>query len=182
MSFRTAVELDSLVIEICPLGGPVRAVPAETLSEIMVGWYPPTVRTKTGEYIFIEAVKAAQLADLGTRFNVPFVRRHDVWSDILEPFLDTQMSAQDQVRSFERLEKSGLTRAQVEAIRAQHTAGMLGLTALTWEWFHYGMCDLFEVTKAKYRSQFVKDVYGIADKGSTTPVGVNEFLRLHSKP
>lgn len=150
-------------------------IPAESLTEICVGWAPPAVRTREGEFLFIEAPHAAQLAAFGERNGVPFVRREDVWSLILEPFLDTEFGADARERTLARLGACGVPRDEVASIRERVEWRMLALTAVTWEWVYYGLYDVLTVMRS---TDFYAYAMRIADRGPVRPSTSAELLRL----
>lgn len=82
--------------------------------------------------------------------EIAFTERYDVWGDLLDPFLDTEFSSDVQEANRQRLKERGrLTDAEIDAIRANVEKKMLMLTGLTWEWQHYGLCDVLEAMKPK---------------------------------
>ncbi|HEX5752360.1 MAG TPA: hypothetical protein VFZ09_39510 [Archangium sp.] len=49
-----------------PRGARPARVPAEALGEVCVGWFPPAVRTREGEYLFVPAEQAGELVDFAS--------------------------------------------------------------------------------------------------------------------
>ena len=107
--WRTRFEPGALVLEGYPFprGGRPARIPTEALSEVCVGWFPPAVRTREGEYLFVPAEQARELADFASQHVIPFVRRNDVWSVILEEFLDTEFSPELQEGTLRYLRATG---------------------------------------------------------------------------
>jgi hypothetical protein len=181
VSFKTSIEIDGLLVEECLLKGPARPVPVKSMGEIICNWFPPTVRTTSGEYVFVSAEHVRALCDLGQQFGIPFVERVDVWSFLLEPFLDTQTSAADIALFNQRLKENGITEKEAKSIRNRVETEMKQLTNLTWEWFHYGMMDVLEATEATYQSPWSQFVFSIADRANTKPSSAAQVLRLFNK-
>jgi len=98
-------------------------------------------------------VSRMELASLNTfcrEHRLPFAKRYDVWADLLDPFLDTELSTEDQAASRQRLKERGsLTDAEIDAIRAQVDKRMMWMTVATWEWQHYGLYDVLCAMKPK---------------------------------
>lgn len=166
-----------------PRGGRSARIPAEALSEVCVGWFPPAVRTLEGEYLFVPAEQARELADFASQYGIPFVRRNDVWSFILEEFLDTEFPPELQEGTLRYLESNGVSRAETQAMRDLVGKRMLALTTMTWEWQHYGLYDVlsamrpFTFTTGWSFSRFYAESMRLADRGSARPETREEFLR-----
>ncbi|MCY1075326.1 hypothetical protein [Archangium lansingense] len=169
-----------------PRGSRPSRIPAEALSEVCVGWFPPAVRTREGEYLFVPAAQAQELADFASRHGIPFVRRNDVWSFILEEFLDTEFSPELQEGALRYLESNGVSRAETQAMRERVGKRMLALTTLTWEWQHYGLYDVLSamrpftfITGGSF-SRFYEESMRLADRGGVLPTTREEFSRCFS--
>lgn len=178
-------EPGALVLEAYPFprGGRPSRIPAESLGELCVGWWPPAVRTREGEYLFVPAVQARELADFASRNGIPFADRADLWSFILEEFLDTEFSPESQEGTLRYLESNGVSRAETQAMRELVGKRMLALTAMTWEWMHYGLYDVlvamkpFTFTTGWPFSRFYEESMRLADRGGVQPATREDFLR-----
>ena len=102
---------------------------------------PPQLRLRDGRTVFISAVDREALRSALDMAAIPVRRRPDVWSDLLEPFLDTDYGVM-RATVEKRLLASGLDRLEVQAIRQQVQSRMRALTALTFEWEYFGQADL----------------------------------------
>lgn len=107
--------------------------------------FPPQLRLRDGRTVFVSRTQHEELAAGLAAAKVAVVRRPDVWSSLLEPFLDTdyevhRLSCEASLRSF------GFTDAEIARIRRRARRRMQALTALTWEWGSYGQYDLLEAT------------------------------------
>jgi hypothetical protein len=175
--WRTRFEPGALVLECYPFprGSRPARVPSEALGEVCVGWLPPAVRTREGEYLFVPAEQAGELADFASRHGIPFVRRNDVWSFILEEFLDTEFPPELQEGTLRFLESNGVSRAETQAMRALVGKRMLTLTAMSWEWQHYGLYDVlsamrpFTFTTGWSFSRFYEESMRLAERGAVLP-------------
>jgi hypothetical protein len=175
--WRTRFEPGALVLEGYPFprGGRPARIPAESLGEVCVGWLPPAVRTREGEYLFVPAEQAEELADFASRHGIPFVRREDVWSFILEEFLDTEFSPELQEGTLRVLESTGVSRAETQAMRALVGKRMLARTWASWEWQHYGLYDVlsamrpFTFTTGWSFSRFYAESMRLAERGGVQP-------------
>src|SRR5205814_6744913 len=73
----------------------------------------------------------------------PIVRRLDVWSLLLEPFLDTSFDEADQARTAAVLARAGITPAACAALREEVGPAMIAYNfdSMLWDWAHLGLCD-----------------------------------------
>jgi hypothetical protein len=171
-----------------PRGGRPARIPVEALGEVCVGWFPPTVRTREGEYLFIPAAQARELADFASRHGLPFVRRDDLWSFILEEFLDTEFPPDLQEGTLRYLESRGVSRAETQAMRERVGKRMLALTSVTWEWQHYGLYDVLSVmrpftfTTGGSFARFYEEAMRLAERGGALPATREDFLRCFPDP
>jgi hypothetical protein len=113
-----------------PRGERPSRLASKEIGEVCVGWFPPTVRTREGEYLFIPAEQARELADFASQHGIPFVRRNDLWSFILEEFLDTEFPPGSQEATLRYLERNGVSRAETRAMRRLVGKRMLVIRAL----------------------------------------------------
>lgn len=187
--WHTLFEPGALVLQAYPFprGERPSRIPAESLSAVCVGWFPPAVRTHEGEYLFVSAAQARELADFASQHGIPFQRRADVWSFILEEFLDTEFSPESQEGTLRYLESQGITREETRAMRERVGARMLSLTAMTWEWAHYGLYDVLDVMRPFPLfpggfARFYEEAMRLADRGGTEPATREDFLRCFPPP
>jgi predicted metal-dependent HD superfamily phosphohydrolase len=117
-------------------------VAPDEITEVCLSRFPPEVHLKSGRIGFVTKASEPSLAQFALRHGVPAVVRTDVWSCLLEPFLDTEMSSSHAARIATQLRSSGFSPKEVHAIRRFVGPAMLALTAETWEWMHYGLMDL----------------------------------------
>lgn len=126
-----------------------RQIAAADIVEI-IDWYPPAIRTKGDELILVSRDQLDELTSFCERHNIEFVRRYDAWSDLLEPFLDTEITFSARKRILQRLTEAGFSKAEIRAIRKKISRRMWQWTYATWEWQHYGLLDLLEATKPRW--------------------------------
>ncbi|WP_309897637.1 hypothetical protein [Archangium sp.] len=171
-----------------PRGARPSRLPAEALEEVCVGWFPPAVRTREGEFLFVSAEQARELAGFASQHGIPFVRRAELWSFILEDFLDTESSPELREGALRYLEHHGVSRAETQAMRELVGRRMLMLTAVTWEWQHYGLYDVlgamkpFTFTTGWSFERFYAEAMRLAARGGTQPATEEDFLRCFPSP
>jgi hypothetical protein len=105
---------------------------------------PPEIRLESGETLFISATQRHALEEAIAQHGLEVVRRTDVWALLLEPYLDTEFSPEDQERTMELLESAGVSREEVESIRRRVGFRVRCYNAVQWDWTHLGLYDLLE--------------------------------------
>jgi hypothetical protein len=112
---------------------------------------PPEVRLER-EILFVGASRAAELRVFAQQHKIPLVMRADVWSWILEPFLDTELEDGYAERLLQRLESHGIDRALCAKLRTKVERAMIeyNFGTMLWEWVHLGLFDLLLAKKSMY--------------------------------
>lgn len=113
---------------------------------------PPEIRTESGETLFVSATQRQDLDQFCQASQVPIRKRPDVWGDLLEPFLDTQLTARQQAATLSRLHEAGLTDAEIDEIRAKVGPLMRAYNACHWDWHHLGLADLLDAATSDWLS------------------------------
>lgn len=103
---------------------------------------PPELRTRSGETVFLRAGRGAELERFRARNGIPLRRRPDVWCDLLEPFLDTWFTPEEEAATLDRLDRAGLGPAEVAGIRERVAPLMRAYNHMLWEWQGLGLGDL----------------------------------------
>ncbi|MGK3208019.1 hypothetical protein [Amycolatopsis sp. MEPSY49] len=105
---------------------------------------PPEIRTTRGETLFVPHDRRAGLEEFCRRHGIAVVRRRDVWADLLEPFLDTEVGAEAERATDERLQRAGIPRSEVTRIRERLTPLMTAYNfdSMLWEWAYLGLFHL----------------------------------------
>ena len=123
------------------LGGEVAA---SQVAELRLSRWPPEVVLHDGRVGFVSASRRRDLELFGRLNHVPVVDRADVWSWIAEEFLDTEFDEATKEGTLDALAANGVPRVEAAVIRRFIRIPMLALTAITWEWMHYGMWDVLQ--------------------------------------
>ena len=160
-----------------------RTVLAKTVSDLVVGWAPPCFRTHDGEYLFVPADQLEALACWGEDNQVAFKSRVDVWSMILDPFLDTELDEAYLSRSRRTLAANGISEEEVSEMRRLVGTRMRLLTYQTWEWAYFGLFDVLEqmlpltFTTGWAFDRFYDHALELADRGNATIATADEMRR-----
>lgn len=106
---------------------------------------PPEIRI-AGEILFIPATSKEELREFITKHSIHVVKRIDIWDLLLDPFLDTEFTPEDQERTLRTLEGNGVSRNESEEIREFVADAMeaYNFSSMLWEWVHLGLFDVLE--------------------------------------
>jgi hypothetical protein len=128
-----------------------KTLAAEEIVNIDLKGIPPTIRTGN-ELIFVPATMGNELAAFAAANQLPVVDRKDLWSWLLEPFLDTEYTWEIHERLNGQLAAYGLTEENVQAIRDEVQVQMLkyNYDTMLWDWVHLGALDALSAMRPKY--------------------------------
>jgi len=117
-------------------------------------FWPDVARTINGELIFIgyrqeEVGEHKKLPKFFCENNIK-VREDvvDIWSFILEPFLDTEHSDEWIEKSYKILEKCGISRLECNSIREEVSDRMIAYNfqSYLWEWMELNLYDVLKAS------------------------------------
>ncbi|WP_344265000.1 hypothetical protein [Actinomadura napierensis] len=110
----------------------------------------PEIRTARGETLFLPHDQKADLEAFCHRHGIAGVSRPDTWGDLLEPFLDTRIDADQERATIDRLHGAGFAQEAITGIRRRLAPIMLAYNfgAMVWEWIHLGLFDLLTAANA----------------------------------
>jgi hypothetical protein len=117
-----SIESDGLRFSRGVLGRPVR-VAASQVQEVCSGWFPPALRLRDGNDEFVSMRHLRELVAWAGLREIPPVARTDVWSLILEPFLDTEFSEPVQRATQRQLKATRCTRRTPHATTTSRATG-----------------------------------------------------------
>ena len=135
----------------CPFPGssvyPKGNVPHCSIRDVDPDAKPPEIRTLDGETLFVPAAQRADFLQVikDQSFNV--VKRPDIWCLILEPFLDTEFSAEQSEQTLRQLEEFGMSRDEVSQTRIEVKAAMLSYNSPLGDWLHLGLYDVLHAMR-----------------------------------
>ena len=150
---RTRVELNGAALQFLDYAFepssvfPSGKIAAGEIAEVNLGG-SSEVRLRSGEILFVGSAHKERLVTFVNQHDVVVRHRHSVWSDLLDPFLDTWHEQEIIERQFERLAGLGLDRESVTRWRREVAPAMMGLNfgARVWEW---GSLDLHHALVAQ---------------------------------
>lgn len=127
--------------------------------------WPPTIRV-ANDLIFITAEKKEELKVFAERNRIKLVNRPDIWSWILEPFLDTEFTEEDSKRINVLLLQHGLPEEIVTSLRKRVSDQMMTYNFDTglWEWVNLNAWDVLKAMKTKYNPEEYHAFYELVMK------------------
>lgn len=163
-----AIVYDRVPYKPCTLYPSGRLLPA-AIAEVDPDGFPPTIWTRAGEILPVPRAQADSLKAFAQHHGLPIIRREDIWSALLDPFLDTEHSPECEQRDLDILARVGLDVAAVAVIRKRVEPRMMALTFVTWEWQYYGLFDVLDA--------FEPWLFPDLGRGIFRPVPFPEFYR-----
>jgi hypothetical protein len=104
---------------------------------------PPTLQIGT-ELIFISAILRDKLKEFATKNNVPTIQQPRIWNWILEPFLDTEFTDENETMLNNILAQYGLTKPEISTIRSFVRDQMMkfNFDTMLWNWTGFSAVDV----------------------------------------
>jgi len=132
----------------------------DIIDDVDIEFYPPTIRIKD-ELIFLTSERRDEIKKFAHRNDLKTVKRQDIWSWILEPFLDTEYTKETDKRLTKLLNDYGLTNELVKSIRKEVKTQMLkyNFDTMLWEWVALGAEDVLKAMRTKYDVKDFKEFY-----------------------
>ncbi|MBY0550075.1 MAG: hypothetical protein K2W95_22560 [Candidatus Obscuribacterales bacterium] len=133
---------------------PAGKITAQEIADVGISCAPPEIRLKKCETIFVPASDREKLKTWCEKNAVPLVDRLDVWGLLLDPFLDTEFSPEQQERTLQLLAQCGIPPAESAAIRARVERVMISynVDSMLWEWVNLGLTDILDAYGGKLAS------------------------------
>ena len=93
--------------------------------------------------------------------SIKTTKRPNIWGWILEPFLDTEFTAETDQRLTRLLESYGMTVENVQYLRAEVATQMVkyNFDTMLWEWVSFNASDVLRAMRVKYNKKEFRDFY-----------------------
>jgi len=130
---------------------PSRTIKSNEIDAVCWDSYPPAIKIKD-EYIFISREHSEKLKQFAERNKIKIFKTIWTWQWILEPYLDTEYTEENNSRLDELLSKSGILSEEVESIRGEVKDQMIkyNFDTMLWEWGGLGLEDVLAAMRTKY--------------------------------
>lgn len=133
---------------------------ASSIDDIDTTGHPPTVKTGN-ELIFVGAKQRNELIKFATDNAIKTVKREDIWSWILEPFLDTEYTNETNNALNKLLAEYGLNEKSVCSLRQEVKIQMLkyNFDTMLWDWVNLNAPDVLRAMRTKYNTEEYRKFY-----------------------
>lgn len=112
--------------------------------EFIDNFIPSAIKTKSNDLIFIDRRHKEEVKNALVNKDIKIVERVDLWSLILEEFLDTEFTEKNKECCYKILEENGISRLECDDIRNKVSGMMVSYNfeSCLWEWIYLGLYDL----------------------------------------
>lgn len=113
------------------------------------------------DIVLVSAEYKESIKSFATRHEIPLAKETWNWDSILEPYLDTEFTEENQKRAWERLAGNGFEKSEVESMRKEVGASMYVYNFGTglWDWVSLGLSDVLAAMRWHYDKEAFKDFY-----------------------
>ncbi len=113
------------------------------------------------DIVFISAEKKEELKRFTGVHQIKLIEHSWNWDHILEPYLDTEFTKEQELLVLDRLNKSGIETSEVEQLRAEVGKQMYkyNFDTMLWDWCSLGLSDVLSAMRAKYNKSEFRDFY-----------------------
>ena len=113
------------------------------------------------DIIFISSELKEKLKQFADSNNIRLIPQNWNWDWILEPYLDTEFTKENEQRALERLLENGFTANEVDTIRAEVKNQMYAYNfdTMLWDWCSLGLSDVLSAMRAKYSKEQFREFY-----------------------
>ena len=113
------------------------------------------------DIIFVSADKKEELKKFAKNNKVKLTEHSWNWDWILEPYLDTEFTQENEQRVLERLIESEIKKQEVDQIRDKVGKQMFkyNFDTMLWDWCSLGLTDVLSAMRAKYDRNEFRDFY-----------------------
>ncbi len=135
----------------------------EQIVSITLDSNPPQIKYKE-EWIFISSEYKDKLKEFVERNDILKSDKNWTWDNILDPFLDTDFTKEEQEKTLRELEKYGIDRNETREIRDNVSKQMYkyNFDTMLWNWYSLGLSDVLQAMRVKYSEEEFKSFYKYA--------------------
>ncbi|WP_298546675.1 hypothetical protein [uncultured Aquimarina sp.] len=142
------------------LAYPEKLIKASEIDAICIEFGASKIKI-SDDIVFVSAEKKDQMKIFAERNNIPLIPYSWNWDWILEPYLDTEFTEENNKLITERLHENGLNTIEVDAIRKEIGKQMYryNFDTMLWEWCGLSLYDVLSAMRAKYRVEEFREFY-----------------------
>ncbi|WP_424000683.1 hypothetical protein [Maribacter sp. IgM3_T14_3] len=113
------------------------------------------------DILFVTAEQKEKLKQFAESNNIRLIPQSWNWDWILEPYLDTELTKENEERCLARLMENGFTSLEVDTIRAEVKDQMYAYNfdTMLWDWCSLGLSDVLSAMRSKYSKEEFRKFY-----------------------
>ncbi len=115
----------------------------------------------SNDIIFVSAEKKEELKEFAKINKINLTKHSWNWDWILEPYLDTEFTQENEQRVLERLAENGIENKEVNQIRDEVGIQMFkyNFDTMLWNWCSLGLIDVLSAMRTKYNRNEFREFY-----------------------
>lgn len=139
---------------------PNKKIKANEITAICHQSYPPLIKIGD-EVIFISREHTESLKEFTERNNIATFKETKNWNWLLEPYLDTENTLEEDIKTNQLLNKHGFSDSEIMKIRTEVEKQMYkyNFDTMLWDWFSLGLPDVLAAMRVKYNEKEFTDFY-----------------------
>ncbi len=139
---------------------PEKLIKAVEIDSICLDFGALRVKVKD-DIIFVSAEKKDQLKSFVERNKIPLCDYSWNWDWILEPYLDTEFTEENNQQITSRLLENGFSKIEIDTIRKEVEKQMhtYNFDTMLWDWCSLSLFDVLSAMRAKYTKEEFREFY-----------------------
>ena len=139
---------------------PNKKIKASEIIAICYQSYPLLIKIDD-EVIFISREHTESLKEFTERNNIATFKETKNWNWLLEPYLDTENTPEEDFKINQLLNKHGFSDSEVIQIRNEVGKQLYkyNFDTMLWDWFSLGLPDVLAAMRVKYNEKEFTDFY-----------------------
>ncbi|WP_299439808.1 hypothetical protein [uncultured Aquimarina sp.] len=144
---------------------PEKLIKASEINSICVDFGVLKIKIKD-DIVFMSAEKKEQLKIFAEKNKIPLFAYSWNWDWILEPYLDTEYTTENDQLVTDRLLENGFDKIEINEIRKEVGKQMYSYNfdTMLWDWCSLSLIDVLSAMRAKYNKEDFRDFYTRAMK------------------
>ncbi|MCL5127740.1 hypothetical protein [Algibacter sp. L4_22] len=113
------------------------------------------------DIIFISSEQKTELLKFSEINKIKLINHSWNWDWILEPYLDTEFTADNEKRIEKCLNEVGIDKIETKKIRSEVGKQMYkyNFDTMLWDWCNLGLCDVLSAMRVKYNQNEFREFY-----------------------
>jgi hypothetical protein len=113
------------------------------------------------DIVFITAEQKSELLKFAELNDIKLIEHSWNWDWILEPYLDTELTTDNEKKIDESLIKVGIDKNETKKIREEVGKQMYkyNFDTMLWDWCSLGLCDVLSAMRVKYDKNEFREFY-----------------------